>query len=56
MVNAIEHGNLGITYREKTLLLMENDWRRRSPAGSNCRNSATASPACACAPPRRPVL
>jgi hypothetical protein len=27
MINAIEHGNLGITYREKTLLLMENDWR-----------------------------
>jgi DNA-binding response OmpR family regulator len=27
MTNAIEHGNLGITYREKTLLLMENDWR-----------------------------
>ncbi len=26
MVNAIEHGNLGISYREKTLLLMENDW------------------------------
>lgn len=27
MVNAVEHGNLGITYREKTLLLIENDWR-----------------------------
>jgi len=27
MVNAIEHGNLGISYREKTLLLMENDWQ-----------------------------
>lgn len=27
MINAIEHGNLGITYREKTLLLMENDWQ-----------------------------
>lgn len=27
MINAIEHGNLGISYREKTLLLMENDWR-----------------------------
>lgn len=26
MINAVEHGNLGITYREKTLLLMENDW------------------------------
>ncbi|MBI2308180.1 MAG: response regulator [Rhodocyclales bacterium] len=27
MVNAVEHGNLGISYREKTLLLMENDWQ-----------------------------
>lgn len=27
MTNAVEHGNLGITYREKTLLLMENDWQ-----------------------------
>ena len=27
MINAVEHGNLGITYREKTLLLMENDWQ-----------------------------
>ena len=27
MTNAVEHGNLGISYREKTLLLMENDWR-----------------------------
>ncbi len=27
MVNAVEHGNLGITYREKTMLLMENQWR-----------------------------
>ncbi|MCP5267760.1 MAG: response regulator [Zoogloeaceae bacterium] len=27
MINAVEHGNLGISYREKTLLLMENDWR-----------------------------
>lgn len=27
MINAIEHGNLGISYREKTLLLMENDWQ-----------------------------
>lgn len=27
MINAIEHGNLGISYREKTMLLMENDWR-----------------------------
>lgn len=26
MVNAVEHGNLGVSYREKTLLLMENDW------------------------------
>ncbi|HEX5803243.1 MAG TPA: response regulator [Azospira sp.] len=26
MINAVEHGNLGISYREKTLLLMENDW------------------------------
>lgn len=26
MVNAIEHGNLGISYREKTMLLMENRW------------------------------
>jgi hypothetical protein len=27
MINAVEHGNLGINYREKTMLLMENDWR-----------------------------
>jgi len=27
MINAVEHGNLGISYREKTMLLMENDWR-----------------------------
>lgn len=27
LINAVEHGNLGITYREKTMLLMENDWR-----------------------------
>jgi CheY-like chemotaxis protein len=27
MLNAVEHGNLGISYREKTLLLMENDWQ-----------------------------
>lgn len=27
MTNAVEHGNLGISYREKTLLLMENDWK-----------------------------
>lgn len=26
MINAVEHGNLGIGYREKTLLLMDNDW------------------------------
>lgn len=26
MVNAIEHGNLGITYREKALLKWEGDW------------------------------
>ncbi len=27
MINAIEHGNLGISYREKTLLLMDNRWQ-----------------------------
>lgn len=26
MVNAVEHGNLGITYREKTQLKLEGDW------------------------------
>lgn len=26
MVNAVEHGNLGITYREKALLKWEGDW------------------------------
>lgn len=26
MVNAVEHGNLGVTYREKTLLKWEGDW------------------------------
>ncbi len=26
MINAIEHGNLGITYEEKTQLLMEGRW------------------------------
>lgn len=34
MVNAVEHGNLGITYREKALLKWEGDWeeeiRRRA--------------------------
>lgn len=27
LINAIEHGNLGITYNEKSLLLKENRWR-----------------------------
>jgi hypothetical protein len=26
MVNAIEHGNLGISYQEKSLLKQEGDW------------------------------
>lgn len=26
MVNAVEHGNLGVSYREKTLLKWEGDW------------------------------
>lgn len=26
MVNAVEHGNLGVTYREKSLLKWEGDW------------------------------
>ncbi|EGF89978.1 response regulator [Asticcacaulis biprosthecium C19] len=26
MINAVEHGNLGITYAEKTRLLLEGDW------------------------------
>lgn len=27
LVNAVEHGNLGITYAEKTRLMLENQWR-----------------------------
>ncbi len=26
MVNAVEHGNLGVTYQEKSLLKWEGDW------------------------------
>jgi CheY-like chemotaxis protein len=28
MVNAVEHGNLGVTYREKSLLKWEGDWEQ----------------------------
>ena len=28
LINAIEHGNLGISYQEKTLLMMENIWEQ----------------------------
>jgi len=27
LINAVEHGNLGITYAEKTRLILENQWR-----------------------------
>ena len=36
MINVVEHGNLGISYREKTLLLMENDYARKSNDALNC--------------------
>lgn len=39
MVNAVEHGNLGVTYREKSLLKWEGDWEGKSVADSNCRSS-----------------
>ena len=28
MINAVEHGNLGVTYREKSLLKWEGDWEQ----------------------------
>lgn len=28
MINAVEHGNLGVTYQEKSLLKWEGDWER----------------------------
>jgi two-component system cell cycle response regulator len=32
MVNAVEHGNLGVTYEEKNRLLAENSWREELDA------------------------
>ncbi|HHO75858.1 MAG TPA: response regulator [Deltaproteobacteria bacterium] len=40
LINAVEHGNLGITYEEKSLLLQDNLWRdevnRRIMLPENC--------------------
>lgn len=45
MVNAIEHGNLGVTYQEKSLLKWEGDWeaeiRRRLALPAFCERFAT---------------
>ena len=45
MVNAVEHGNLGVTYQEKSLLKWEGDWeaeiRRRLALPQFCERFAT---------------
>jgi CheY-like chemotaxis protein len=45
MVNAVEHGNLGVTYQEKSLLKWEGDWeeeiRRRLALPQFCDRFAT---------------
>lgn len=45
MVNAVEHGNLGVTYREKSLLKWEGDWEaeigRRLALPQFCERYAT---------------
>jgi CheY-like chemotaxis protein len=47
MINAVEHGNLGITYREKTQLVLDGEWekevRRRLQQADNARKYATLS-------------
>ena len=45
MVNAVEHGNLGVTYQEKSLLKWEGDWegeiQRRLSLPQYCERFAT---------------
>jgi hypothetical protein len=43
MVNAVEHGNLGVSYQEKSLLKWEGDWEAEiKPGAWPCRSSAVA--------------
>lgn len=47
MINAVEHGNLGLGYKEKTKLVEDNTWRaeieRRQKLPEFCNKTATAT-------------
>lgn len=44
MVNAVEHGNLGICYAEKGRYVLAGTWPKKSSAGWQRRNIPNASP------------
>ena len=44
LINAVEHGNLGITYDEKTQLILEGRLRRKSTGGLLVRRTEKSGP------------